>query len=170
MTEAEFWQIAEAKDPLASSDAIAADLRAKLEPLDDQSLADFDKFFNQRMRLCFTWDLWGAAFVIAGCDSEFAFSEFRSWLISRGQNIFSAALQNPDTIADSDIVPYLDEHPNPYLDDYDLIAGLIYEERTGNELAFVPSGQNEPKGKRFKDKPKLLKGQYPRLFARYWPT
>ena len=169
MTESDFWQIVQANNPLADSETIATELKKKLSPLSDQELADFDKYFNQRMRLSFTWPLWGAAFVIAGCDSEYAFAEFRCWLISRGKMIFDQTLKNPDDLADFEVIPLVDNNPAPYLDDYDLIAGLIYEERTGKELAFIPSGQSEPKGKRFKDKAKLLQAQYPKLFAKYWP-
>ena len=51
---------------------------------------------------------------------------------------------------------------------YDLIAGLLYEQRNEDELPFAPSGLDQPKGKRFKDKPKFLKLAYPQLFAKYW--
>ena len=137
-------------------------------PLSNQDLVDFDKFFNQRMRKAFTWDLWGAAFVMAGCNSEDAFIEFRSWLISRGQSDFDKALKCADDMAEFESIPLLNQLYYPFLDDYDLIAGIVFEERNGEELDFVHSGQLQPKGKRFKDKAKFLKTQYPKLFEKYW--
>ena len=170
MIESEFWQLVETQDPLAPPESVAAELKAKLSPLDNQALAAFDKYFNQRMRLAYTWDLWGAAFVIAGCDTEYAFAEFRSWLISRGRTIFERALKQPDDLAEYNVMPSVNSLPYPYLDDYDLIAGMLFEERTGEELAFIPSGQHQPQGKQFKDKARLLKTHYPKLFTKYWCT
>ena len=167
MTELEFWQLATAENMQATSDDIAEQLKAKLTPLDDQSLAAFDKHFNLRMRESYQWKLWGAAYLIAACNSEFAFSEFRCWLISRGQAVFEKTLKNPDDLADFDIMTKKDNQPYPYLDEYDLIAGQIYEDRGEEELPFMPSGQDHPKGKRFKDRPKFLKTSYPKLFSQY---
>ena len=168
MTEHEFWQLVTASDPFAAPDQIADDLKARLASLTDEQLAAFDKHFNQKMRETYIWPLWGAAFVIAGCNSEYSFSEFRCWLISRGEHIFKATLAQPDNLADFDVVPMKAQLPYPFLDEYDLIAGLLYEERTEDELPFVPSGLSEPKGKRFKDKAKELKKTYPKLYQKYW--
>jgi len=168
MTESEFWQLATAKDMASCNDVLARELTAHLTPLDDDELAAFDKYFNLCMRDSYTWDLWGAAFIIAGCNSEFAFAEFRCWLISRGQNTFKQALKNPDSLSELAIMIDKDGHANPYLEEYDLIAGQLFEARNECELPFVPSGQSQPQGKRFKDKPKLLKKNYPQLFEHYW--
>lgn len=170
MTESNFWQLVTATDMTCDSDTLAEQLTARLTPLTDDELAAFDKHFNLKMRDSYLWDVWGAAFVIAGCNSEFAFSEFRSWLISRGEDTFKRALKAPDTLAVLEINLNEDGLANPYLDEYDLIAGQLFEERNDTELPFVPSGQSQPKGKRFKDKPKFLKQTYPQLFERYWST
>lgn len=168
MTESEFWDLVQVSNVFATPEQASESLREKLSQLDDQSLRDFDKFFSIKMRQTYHWELWGAAYVVAGCNSEYAFAEFRSWLISRGQEIFEKVLKQPDCLADFDVILIKDDLPYPFLDEYDLIAGLIFEERTGNELPFVPSGQTSPKGKRFKDKSKVLRTLYPKLFAKFW--
>ena len=170
MTEAEFWTIVTATNSVSAPEEAAAELRNKLSDICNQGLADFDKRFSQSMRKAFTWNLWGAAFVMAGCNSEDGFIEFRSWLISRGQSDFEKALASADSIADFEDIPKLNQLYYPYLDDYDLVAGIVFEERNNQELDFVPSGLLQPKGKRFKDKPKFLKKQYPKLFAKYRST
>ena len=53
---------------------------------------EFDKQFNLRMRKAYTWDLFGAAYVMAGCNDDYGFSEFLCWLISRGEQVFLKAL------------------------------------------------------------------------------
>lgn len=167
MTDLQFWQLVTAQDMFASSDELAEQLKARLMPLDDQTLAAFDKCFNLKMRETYRWNLWGAAYLIAGCNSEFGFSEFRCWLISRGQEVFESTIANPDNLAGCEVMSLKDGKAYPYLDEYDLIAGQTYEDRVGEELPFMPSGQDQPKGKRFKDRPKFLKAAYPKLFKQY---
>ena len=168
MTETQFWHYVTTTNPLANSDELATLLTDKLSPLDDGDLAAFDKMFGQKMRDSYTWRLWGAAFIIAGCNSEYAFAEFRCWLISRGQDIFEQALKKPDILASLDIFKDEEGFASPYLEEYDLIAGQIFESRSEHELPYVPSGQNQPFGKRFKDTRKFLKTSYPNLFEKYW--
>ena len=167
-TESDFWRLVTVDDKTADPESVTQRLKQLLADLDDDSLISFDKHFSLCMRKSYTWDLYGAAFVMAGCNDEYGFSEFRCWLISRGESAFNAAIENPDSLADCTPVYHLNEQPYPYLDEYDLIAGLLYEERNEDELPFVPSGLEQPKGKRFKDKPKFLKLAYPRLFDKYW--
>lgn len=167
-TESDFWQLVTVEDKTADPESVSKRLKALLADLDDEQLIAFDKQFSICMRQSYTWDLFGAAFVMAGCNDDYGFSEFRCWLISRGESVFNAAIANPDSLADCTPLYYLNEQPYPYLDEYDLIAGLLYEERNDDELPFVPSGLDQPKGKRFKDKPKFLKLSYPQLFAKYW--
>lgn len=170
MTETEFWQLVTARDPLATSDELAQQLTDKLNPLTDEQLAAFDKHFSLKMRDSYTWRLWGAAYIIGGCNSEYAFAEFRCWLISRGQDIFEQALKKPDTLAELDVLKDDEGDPLPYLEEYDLIAGQLFEARNEHELPYLPSGQSQPFGKRFKDTNKYLKTSYPNLFAKYWQS
>jgi hypothetical protein len=167
-TEADFWQLVTAEDKTAEPESVANRLKNSLSELDDDQLIAFDKQFSMCMRQSYTWDLFGAAFVMAGCNDDYGFSEFRCWLISRGESVFKESIASPDSLADCTPLYHLNEQPYPYLDEYDLIAGLLYEERNDDELPFVPSGLEQPKGKRFKDKPKFLKLAYPRLFDKYW--
>lgn len=167
-TESDFWRLVTVDDKTADPESVTQRLKTLLADLNDEQLIAFDKQFSICMRQSYTWDLFGAAFVMAGCNDDYGFSEFRCWLISRGEAVFNKAVTNPDSLADCTPVYHLNEQPYPYLDEYDLIAGLLYEERNDDELPFVPSGLDQPKGKRFKDKPKFLKLIYPQLFAKYW--
>lgn len=168
LTLSEFWQLVTVTDRTSDPHSVSERLKELLSALSDIQLIEFDKQFSLCMRQSYTWDLFGAAFVMAGCNDEYGFSEFRCWLISRGESVFNTALDNPDSLALCTPLYYLNEQPYPYLDEYDLIAGLLYEARNEDELPFVPSGLDQPKGKRFKDKPKFLKQSYPLLFTKYW--
>ena len=63
--------------------------------------------------------------------------------------------------------PLIVQYPYPFLQEYDLMAGQLYENRTGHELPFVSSGQSSPTGKKFDDRPKSLNKTYPQLGARF---
>ena len=164
MKETEFWQLVTRSQPQQDQESLAADLKAKLLLLSDEELAAFDKIFSQQMRRAYLWSLWGAAYIVTGCDSEYGFAEFRCFLISLGQEWFEKVLVDPDQLAQLPAWPEKDGYAYPFVDEYDLIAGQIYEDRTGQELPFVPSGQATPQGKKFSHKKKQLKATYPQLF------
>lgn len=168
MTEQEFWALVSRNSPDETQESLAERLKASLTPMDNEALKAFDKFFGQQMRKAYTWQLWGAAYVITGCDTDYGFAEFRSFVISLGQEWFERVIANPDELAKLPGWPTVDGYAYPFVEDLDLIAGQLYEDRTGEELPFVPSGSVNPAGKKFSSRPKDLKAAYPEL-ARLFP-
>ncbi len=167
MTEVEFWELVTRSEATQSQESLVEELKLKLSALDEQQLMAFDKFYGQQMRRSYTWNVWGAAYIVAGCDSEYAFAEFRNFLLSLGADWYNKVVEAPDNLGDLDCWPEKDGYAYPFVDDYDLIAGQIFEDRTGKELPFVPSGKSTPVGKKFNQKPKMLKKTYPKLSARF---
>ncbi|ESE39771.1 DUF4240 domain-containing protein [Shewanella decolorationis] len=167
MTEIEFWDLVTRSEPAQSQESLVQALKQKLAALSDDELKAFDKLFGQQMRRSYLWSVWGAAYIITGCDSDYAFAEFRAFLISLGQARYEAVIANPDTLAQLSAWPEKDGYAYPFIEDYDLIAGQLFEDRTGKELPFIPSGKATPAGKKFSTKPKDLKQQYPELSARF---
>lgn len=167
MTESDFWQLVTRVSPEQEQVSLAENLKAKLECLSDEELVEFDKIFGQQMRRSYFWTVWGAAYIITGCDSEYAFAEFRCFLISLGKDWYERVIANPDDIALLPEWPEKDGYPYPFVDEYDLLAGQIFEDRTSEELPFVPSGKATPQGKKFTTKKKQLKLAYPQLSQRF---
>ena len=167
MTEVEFWDLVTRSEPAQSQESLVEALKLKLSKLSDEELKVFDKLFGQQMRRSYLWSVWGAAYIITGCDSDYAFAEFRAFLISLGQARYEAVIAQPDSLAKLTAWPEKDGYAYPFIEDYDLIAGQLYEDRTGEELPFMPSGKATPVGKKFSTKPKDLKLQYPELSARF---
>ncbi len=96
----EFWRviarIAEAEhDPDAQIDA----LRSALHELSLDKIISFESAFRCYLNQAYTWDLWGAAYVIHGGCSDDGFEYFRRWLVSRGRGITEEALADPDSLA-----------------------------------------------------------------------
>lgn len=167
MTDIEFWTLVTRSEPTQTQEALTDSLTSRLATLDDDSLKAFDKLFGQQMRRSYQWSLWGAAYIITGCDSEYAFAEFRCFLMSLGQTWYDKIVADPDALGDLSSWPEKDGYAYPFVDEYDLVAGKLYEDRTGQELPFVPSGKATPAGKKFSSKPKDLKRLYPKLSARF---
>ncbi|ASF15868.1 MULTISPECIES: DUF4240 domain-containing protein [Shewanella] len=167
MTEVEFWDLVTRSEPAQSQESLVEALKLKLSKLSDEELKVFDKLFGQQMRRSYLWSVWGAAYIITGCDSDYAFAEFRAFLISLGQASYEAVIAQPDSLAKLTAWPEKDGYAYPFIEDYDLIAGQLYEDRTGKELPFMPSGKATPVGKKFSTKPKDLRQQYPELSARF---
>jgi hypothetical protein len=107
-----FWSIIESGGPKAREDPERQliTIRKRLNELPPAELEEFHRLFNQKIADAYTWDLWGAAYVINGGCSDDGFAYFRAWLISRGQAVYSAALHNPDSLANL---------VNPERDDYE---------------------------------------------------
>ena len=167
MTESQFWLLVSRSSPSQNQTDLADTLKQKLAPLTNEQLRDFDKIFGQQMRRSYSWSVWGAAYIITGCDSEYAFAEFRCFLISLGKDWYDKVVESPDELGNLTEWPEKDGYAYPFVDEYDLIAGQLYEERANDELPYVPSGQATPTGKKFSHKKKQLKATYPLLSAAF---
>ncbi|MEQ1823701.1 MAG: DUF4240 domain-containing protein [Fimbriimonadaceae bacterium] len=73
---------------------------AKLPTAEKQSFADH---FDECDARAYSWELWGAAYVIHGGCSDDSFMDFRSTLICMGRAIFEAALADPESLANLEI-------------------------------------------------------------------
>jgi len=167
MTETHFWALVTRDKPEQSSADLTLSLRQQLESLDDEALKAFDKILGQQLRRSYSWSIWGAAYIVTGCDSDDAFTEFRCFLLSLGQQWYNKIIANPDSLGELEHWPLVDDYAYPFVEDYDLIAGQVYEDRTGLELPFLPSGHSTPEGKKFSTKPKIMRQTYPLLSTRF---
>src|SRR5262249_18997583 len=101
-----FWQIIEraAKadhDPDAHMEALRAELREL--PLDE--IISFEVAFRRYLNEAYTWNLWGAAYVIHRFGSDDGFEYFRRWLVTRGRDVYERAVADPDSLAQLDARP-----------------------------------------------------------------
>ncbi len=76
--------------------------------------ADFEEQYQQAMQRAHDRRLWSAAGLIAGCAiDEEAFSDFRSWLILQGRELFERALADPNALAEAACARPFTEHLGP---------------------------------------------------------
>jgi hypothetical protein len=167
-----FWAIiaraaAADQDPDAHMEALGAELR-KLA-LDE--IIAFEVAFRRYLNEAYTWDLWGAAFVIHGGCSDDGFEYFRRWLVSRGRDVYEAALADPDGLAQLDVRPGPDDVWE--FEEIYYVAKDVFEEKGGEGDVRDYSepeaglGGPGPSGDPFEDNEEHLARRYPNLWRRF---
>ncbi len=169
MTKQEFWEVVDtlsadgARDPAIQE----ARLEQALREMDAERIADFDGIFRSHMIRAFTWDLWGAAYLLLGGCSDDGFMDFRATLIAQGQNIFEAALANPDSLLD-----FHHKHPD-FEWNYEgllYVPAVVYEAKAPESQLNGPGvSAGEPAGMRWEEDEGLpgLRPRMPRLHAHF---
>lgn len=72
----------------------------KLSEYPPEEIIEFQDICDEFMNRAYLASLWEAACVICcGCSDD-GFIDFRAWLIQQGKDIYEAALQNPEILAD----------------------------------------------------------------------
>ena len=168
MDESKFWSIIadarEENDLLeGEDDDLYNVLYLTLEELPELEVAEFQQQMLIQYCKAFDYALIGAAYVIIGpqCDEDDQHG-FRGWLIAQGEEFFKKTLNNPDSLADEDIVRHL-----LYLPEIINVGSEVYEELTGElppaDPTFVLPA--EPVGAEFK--PNELPTRLPNLCSEW---
>jgi hypothetical protein len=97
MTVEEFWKVVDAAS--GAGDPAEA-VRDQLERLSPRQVAAFHRHLAAMLRKAYRWDLWGAAYLMAGGCSDDGFRDFRAALVASGRSAFERALEDPDTLAE----------------------------------------------------------------------
>jgi hypothetical protein len=172
MPAEKFWRIiARAAESAHDPDAQVNALRTALRDLTVEEIISFEVAFRSHLNKAYTWDLWGAAYVIHGGCSDDGFEYFRRWLVSRGRDVYEAALADPDSLAQ------LDAQPGPgsvwEFEEIYYVALDVFNEKGGEgdvrdhaepEAGLFGPG---PSGEPFAEDEEHLARRYPKLWRRY---
>ena len=167
MTEAEFWQRIDqtrTDDPYEHSDSLAA----RLTELPIDEILSFGAHWRTMHIRAYSWNLWGAAYLINGGCSDDGFEYFCDWLILQGEAIFKAALNDPDSLAEIlDGEAELEAESYPAYDAYSAVTGK--EDYINVFMANYPDLKAMPElGPQIDfDDDVVMKQRYPKLFAAY---
>ncbi|MGZ3459968.1 MAG: DUF4240 domain-containing protein [Archangium sp.] len=104
------------------------ELRRLLLKLPPGEIVDFRNHLLEQMDAAFRWDLWGAAYIIAGGCSDDGFADFRSWLISMERRVFENAVSNPESLVDVTHAPGVED---VFFEELQYVPAQAYEELTG---------------------------------------
>ena len=174
MPAEKFWHIMQrAAESRHDPDAHVNALRALLRELTLEEIISFEVAFRRYLNKAYTWDLWGAAYLInAGCSDD-GFEYFRRWLVSRGRQVYEAALANPDSLSQQDV------RPGPWnlweFEEIYYVAMEVFTEKGGEgdvrdhsepEAGADLTGR-EPSGEPFPQDEEHFARRYPKLWQRF---
>ena len=162
MTSKRFWEIVDQSAESGGPDRQAQALEQSLRKLSQTELPSFRDAYLRAHRAANHWDLWAAAYLINGGCSDDGFSYFRDWLIAQGQDVYEAALEDPDSLAD-----VLDEDTEAEFEDFGYIVDEVYEDRFEDEMPPSKVGPDgSPEGRAFVEDEEALARRFPRIAAR----
>ena len=155
------WPIIDASDAKRDGLASVRAFRERLTKLSADDVWRINREFEEQLARSYTWELWGAAYVIKGGCSDDCFEYFRGWLIMQGKSVFEAALANPESLAD-----YAYAGPPAELEDALYVTRDVYQAITGKEPeGTLPYPKLGPKWD-FDDSSEM-KRRYPKLCAKF---
>jgi hypothetical protein len=169
--ESRFWQLVDATTPFeADSRRQLAALHEALVGLSPDELEQYEAAFDHEMKRSYSWDLWGAAYVVHGGASDDGFEYFRCWLISKGRRVFEKVLADPDSLADV-LGPNI--HGVLEFESFAYVARKTWGEKTGKPSNQMPNAAwmmypgKQPSGVPFEEDPVSLAKRYPKLWKRF---
>lgn len=141
------------------------ELRALLLALPSEEIVEFRNCLLAQMDAAFHWDLWGAAYLIAGGCSDDGFMDFRAWLISQGRSVFEAALAEAESLADVADAPGVED---VFFEEFPYVPARAYKESTGQEIPpYRGSRSPAPAGEKWEEDGDSLERRFPRLWRKY---
>ena len=175
MEDDRFWDLIDQSGASAggSVEDQTDSLSTILASLPAQEIAAFDVSFAAHRDQLYSWDLWGAAYLLMGGCSDDCFTDFRSWVVAQGQDYFEAVRADPQALADGRLK---DAGQVAEAELLSYAAMDAYVEATGREIAMDdpsrpgPEAATEPTGQEWaEDDEDALRARYPRLSPLpYW--
>lgn len=135
MDKQTFWKLIETARAEAEPDQVAARAAALLAEHPVAEVAAAEQVLWDLLAESYRAPLWAAAYLINGGCSDDGFDYFRGWLLTRGEAVFTAALADPDSLADHPPVRAAAAGGRHLEDESALsIAWTAYESATGKPL------------------------------------
>ena len=166
MDEPMFWRLVAETRAAAGTDTSrqAQLLEARLRELPAQQIAGFERIRRSLDRGIYTWDVWGAAYVVEDGCSDDCFRDFRGYVISLGRRPYEAALRNPDALA-----PVVNDAETGDWENADDVAPDAYQGVADEDIPGDSSDlSGNPRGTPWDDdQVEALVRRYPRLAERF---
>jgi hypothetical protein len=166
MSEDRFWSLVEGTASGGAEQQVDA-VRARLAALSTDELVAYDKRLIDLSNGILTWRHLGAAEVIMGFTSDDVFTDFRTWVVFQGRDVYTAFRADPDSLAAHG--PDDDDEELGAAEFLEFLAGEMYEERTGEQIYERPDYPSyvDPAGEQIEHSNAALARLYPKLAARY---
>jgi hypothetical protein len=139
-------------------------LEERLSRLPAQQIVDFARMRRGLDERLYSYEIWGAAYVIEDGCSDDCFRDFRAYVISLGRGPYEAALRDPDSLA-----PVAQDAEEGDWENADDVAPDAYQSATGEDFPLDDSDlDGTPRGERWDyEDGDALAQRYPRLAERF---
>jgi hypothetical protein len=166
LDEAAFWRLIEETRSAAGNDTGRQSelLKNRLTQLSPQAIVEFARIRHSLDRRAYTFDLWGAAYVIEDGCSDDCFRDFRGYVISLGREPYENAMKDPDSL-----VSVVKDAEAGDWENADNVAPDAYSSVTSDDFPLDSSDlSGRPQGTPFNENDAAgLARRYPRLAARF---
>lgn len=134
MNKEQFWSIVDdvrnSTDPRNQKQVCAA-LEKRLRVLPSEEIVEWHQIFEFYQNTAYRNDLWAASAAMGAHCTDDGFIDFRSWLISQGRDVYLAAMQAPDSLAEVDTTGQdLNFETYPYAAIRAYAQRKVYEEKS----------------------------------------
>ncbi len=169
MDKTTFWKLIDAtrRESEGDLDGQVELLRERLQALEPDEIVEFDRIFREYWIRAYTWDLWGAAYLIAGGCSDDGFMDFRGWLISKGEKAYENALVDPESL----VKVVKEDDDDCQYEGFQYVASQAWEEKTGKGMKDFPhvgpEQPREPLGQPWSEEGDDLERRFPKLFEKF---
>jgi hypothetical protein len=139
-------------------------LRDRLSKLSPAAILKFERWWRSLDRTLYTWQVWGAAFVIQDGCSDDCFRDFRAYVISLGPDAVRIATKSPDALA-----PIVSDSDTGDWEGAKDMAPDAFRMATDSDFPLDTSDlSGTPRGAPWSDSQgQALIRQYPRLASRF---
>jgi hypothetical protein len=139
-------------------------LRDRLSKLSPSKIIEFEGWWQTLDRRLYTWDVWGAAYIIEDGCSDDCFRDFRAYVILLGKDAFNRAVKNPDSLAGE-----VSDSETGDWEGADNVAPDAYSTATDTDFPTdTPDLSGNPRGTRWSDgQLQALMRRYPQLASRF---
>lgn len=102
MTKDRFWQLIDSVNedaPYPSEEAHLSRMRDTLLQCSPEEILEWEMIMSEYSQAAYRNDLWAASAALGAHHTDDGFTDFRSWLISRGKEVYMSALRDPESLA-----------------------------------------------------------------------
>lgn len=145
MERSRFWEIIQKSKDYSKNDKEIqlVELERILSLFKSDEIISFYRVFQDLMNESYHFDLWAAAYIINEGCTEDEFDYFRGWLISLGEDIYTNALKDPESLVD--VMPE-SVNEKTFFENIIYAAGRVYFRRLDEEIPLRTDFKWELKG------------------------
>ena len=127
-----FWQIIGGFTFDKRETAYLNEVINKLTLMPESDIYEFEVILHRKKKKLCNWDCYGVNFLIDSYPDDEHFSDFRLWIISRGEKFYNTFLENPEFVAEDILTAYNEDMP--YLQGLFSISGYSLLKQKGKTL------------------------------------